>query len=189
MGLELVVRCTKALTVCNIKRLATITKLDDVVSIHPVLRVCPAAPVAMVIDGLAPGASTGDHPTTPGLELACVVDRVSLLGRLVSRWWLGGAGVEASDQWAESTELGHRTSLQFVLKELGHTVERVDYLALSQANSPEPSNAFSHARSSLILETLAHHAASLFVELQPPSRDKLQSVKGVGFVVGSIAHA
>jgi len=68
MGLELVVRGTQALTVCDLEWLAAITQLDHVVGIHPVRRVCPAAPVAMVIDGLAP--STGDHPAAPGLKLA-----------------------------------------------------------------------------------------------------------------------
>jgi hypothetical protein len=101
MRLDLVMRCTQALTVSDLEWLAAITKLDDVVGINPVLGVCPAAPVAMVIDGLAPGASTGDHPTTPLLELACVVDRVSLFRRLVSRWWPCRAGIEGADQRAK----------------------------------------------------------------------------------------
>jgi len=79
--------------------------------------------------------------------------------------------------------------LQFVLEELSHAVEHVDYLALSQAHGPEPINAFSHTRSCPILETLAHYAASLLVELQPPSRDKPQSIIGGVFVVGSVGHS
>jgi hypothetical protein len=39
----------KQLPIVDIERLSTITKLDDVVGIHAMVRPCPAAPMTMVV--------------------------------------------------------------------------------------------------------------------------------------------
>src|SRR5262245_12066887 len=94
-------RCAKALTIVDIKGLATILKLNDVVGIHTMLRPSPAAPVPMV-DGLTPTTSTGHDLRTPDLELGCGVDRIRL-----PEWQLGGASGEDTDKRGEGAQLGH----------------------------------------------------------------------------------
>ena len=73
-------RGAKTLTIIEIKWLALITKFNDVVGIHAVLGLCPAAPMAMV-HCLTPTTSTGHYLGTPPSELGRVVQRVFLLRR------------------------------------------------------------------------------------------------------------
>jgi hypothetical protein len=95
-------RCAKALTIVETKWLSTITKLNDVVGIHAVLRLCPAAPMAMRVYCLASTTSPSHHHCTPALELGCIVDRIN------PPWWqLGGASVEGTDERGEGEQLRH----------------------------------------------------------------------------------
>jgi hypothetical protein len=73
---DCVVGRAKALTIVDIKGLATVLKLDDMVGMHAVLGPCLAAPVP-ILKRLAPTAGTGHHLSTPGLELGAVVDWVN----------------------------------------------------------------------------------------------------------------
>lgn len=107
--LELVMRCAKALTISKIKGLATITHLDDVVGIDPVLGICLGATVAVVIDMLALTTSTRFHLIAPSLELRRVIDRVTIAGcARWDGWWPDGAGIDSADRWCERTKLGHQ---------------------------------------------------------------------------------
>jgi hypothetical protein len=74
-------RCTKALTISNIKGMTTIIELDDVVGIDAVLGCCLGATVVAMVDPLTPTISTGYYLSAPTSELGGVVDRGLLFGR------------------------------------------------------------------------------------------------------------
>jgi hypothetical protein len=94
-------RTAKALTISNIKGLATISELDDMVGIHAVHGLSLAAPMA-ALHSLAPTTSTGYDEGTPALELGCILDRNN------PPWWqLGGASVEGTDERGEGEQLRH----------------------------------------------------------------------------------
>jgi hypothetical protein len=94
-------RCAKTLTIVEIKWLTTIAQLDDVVGVHTVLGLCPAAPVP-VIDRLAPVPCTLDDAGAPGLELGRAVDRIDL-----SSLQPGRAGIPHPHQGRQGTQPSH----------------------------------------------------------------------------------
>jgi len=80
---------------------ATILDLYYMVSIHTVLRVCLAAPIAMIYC-LTPSTSTGYYNRAP-----CPVLWGGVLYCLDLGWQGYGSGVDGTHQWGEGSQLGH----------------------------------------------------------------------------------
>ena len=78
--LQFMMRCTQGLTIVEVEQCTTILQLNDVVGVHAVLRLCPSAPMAMVVSVLAPTTSTCHHLGTPCPELWGGVHRILDLG-------------------------------------------------------------------------------------------------------------
>ena len=94
-------RSAKALAVAWVGERTAVTKLNYVVGVHAMLRLCPHAALA-ILDCLALATGSIDNHRTPAGELGCVVDRVHL------PWWQPrGAGVESTDKRGEVAQFGH----------------------------------------------------------------------------------
>jgi hypothetical protein len=78
---DFMMRGTQALAIVEIEQGTSIAKLNHMVGVHAVLGPCPATPMAIGIDCLAPTASTGYHLSSPRSELGRAVYGILLLGR------------------------------------------------------------------------------------------------------------